>query len=242
MTKQTLQPLTLNEKRILEFITEFGESQGLSPSYEEIQNRFGYASVNSVQRYLKQLQTKGYLAANQLGQRRGLRVLASANAYKEHLILATKRVVPPKTSVTEVDGPSLSPTSIFLPLLGKVAAGKPIENSVQNESVPVPANMVRYPSKSFALIVTGSSMIDEGIHDGDTLLVQSQSTAANGQICVATVQNEATVKRFYLHSGGKMAMPQIELRPANQDLESMWYSPNEVEIRGIVVGLLRRYA
>ena len=84
-------------------------------------------------------------------------------------------------------------------------------------------------------------MIDDGIFDGDILIIQEQKTAHNGEICVATVDNEATVKRFYLHHGDKIARPMVELRPANEDLDSMWFAPQEVELRGIVVGLLRKF-
>jgi repressor LexA len=84
-------------------------------------------------------------------------------------------------------------------------------------------------------------MIEDGIFDGDILIVQEQKVARNGEIAVCSVDNEATVKRFYLHSGAKLAVPQVELRPANSDMESMWYSPEQVQVRGIVIGLLRKF-
>jgi repressor LexA len=84
-------------------------------------------------------------------------------------------------------------------------------------------------------------MIGDGIFDGDVLIVEERSIASNGEIVVATVDNEATVKRFYLHQGQKIARPQVELRPSNPNLESMWHSPDEVQIRGVVVGLMRKF-
>ncbi|MNL25927.1 LexA repressor [compost metagenome] len=103
--------------------------------------------------------------------------------------------------------------------------------------------MVRNPAKSFALKVQGDSMIEDGIHDEDVILVQKQNTANNGDIVVATVENEATVKRIYFRarpdSGSSDKM--VELRPSNSTMKSMWYPPEEVEIRGILVGLLRKF-
>ena len=82
-------------------------------------------------------------------------------------------------------------------------------------------------------------MIEDGIHDGDTILVQRQEFAKDGDIVVAVVNHEATVKRIYRPRGKNN---KVELRPANSDMESFWYSPEEVDVRGIVVGLIRRYA
>jgi repressor LexA len=227
-------PLSAKEKAVLEFIQEFQTSSGISPSYQEIKENFGFASFNSVQNYLKQLTTKGYIKIPS-NQKRAIQILKSANSLKNHI----------DTSV----GPSQSPLLqsneevLLLPLQGKVAAGRPIESLNYNESVAVPSQMVRNATKTFALKVQGDSMIDEGIWDGDTILVQQQSSADNGDIVVATIENEATVKRFYLRAPprGSNDHLMVELRPANEKLQSMWYSPYEVSIQGIVVGLLRKF-
>lgn len=103
--------------------------------------------------------------------------------------------------------------------------------------------MVKNPAKSFALKVQGDSMIEDGIFDEDIILIQKQDSASNGDIIVATVDNEATVKRVYIRprpdSGSSDKM--VELRPSNSTMKSMWYSPDEVSIRGIVVGLIRKF-
>jgi repressor LexA len=166
---------------------------------------------------------------------------------------------------------SMSPPSVeslSLPLLGRVAAGAPIEAFTHDEHISVPAAMIRNPSKTFALIVQGQSMVEDGILDGDVIFVQKQSYASNGDTVVAMVNNQATVKRFYLHTAGSMSgagslmsgkrkidvhtnpqtdahsadSKQVELRPANSTMESMWHPPSVVDIQGIVVGLIRRFS
>lgn len=237
--KQPLPSLTPKEKKVLEFIEEHILSSGVSPSYQEIKDHFGLASFNSVQNYLKQLTTKGYVE-NPLGQKRAIQVLHSASAVQEHL---QSKMVSTKTGSQRSQLLQARDEILSLPLLGKVAAGQPIEALKHDEFVDVPPSMVRNPSKSFALKVQGDSMIEDGIFDEDVILVQKQSSAGNGDIVVATVDNEATVKRIYVRprpdSGSSAKM--VELRPSNSTMKSMWYSPDEVEIRGIVVGLLRKF-
>lgn len=257
MNDGILQPLTSKEKRVLEFIEDFWAQEGLAPSFTEIKEHFGFASYNSVQRYLKQLQRKGYIHIPGGNQKRAITVLRPASAVLDlYTGEKTIAVSNPKRDVPYVDGPHRGPKHrpagfrnndavtemVFsLPLLGQVAAGVPLEDNRSDEYTDVPASMVRRPKQSFTLRVKGQSMIEDGIFDGDILVVQEQKTANNGQTVVATVDNEATVKKFFLHSGAKIATPQIELRPANSEMESFWYSPDEVEIRGIVVGLLRKF-
>jgi len=124
--------------------------------------------------------------------------------------------------------------TLVLPMAGTVAAGKPIEAIQQQETVDVPEEMLG-SGDYFALKVRGDSMVDEGIMDGDTIVVKKQSTAANGQTVVALVNNEATVKKFYRKG------QEIELRPANASMTSIFVEEGEFAIQGVVVGLLRRY-
>lgn len=233
-------PLTAKEKNVLEFIEEFQMKAGICPSYQEIKEHFGFASFNSVQNYLKQLIAKGYLHVPS-NQKRAIQILHSAsslqNRTQSRLSIAGKNIS---------TGPSHPPLLqsneevLSLPLLGKVAAGQPLESFKHNEFIKIPAEMVRRGDKTFALKVQGDSMINEGIFSGDTVLVQQQSHADNGDIIVASVDNESTIKKFYLRperNGGA----RVELRPANDHMESMWYSPDEVQIQGILVGLLRKF-
>lgn len=240
MTKKTpLPPLTPKEKSVLEFIEEHILSSGVSPSYQEIKDHFGLASFNSVQNYLKQLTAKGYVE-NPLGQKRAIQVLHSASAVQERL---QSKLVSTKTGSQNSQLLQARDEILSLPLLGKVAAGLPIEALKHDEFVDVPPSMVRNPAKSFALKVQGDSMIEDGIFDEDIILIQKQNTAGNGDIVVATVENEATVKRIYVRAKPDSGSSQklVELRPSNSTMKSMWYSPDEVEIRGIVVGLIRKF-
>lgn len=240
MTKKTpLPPLTPKEKSVLEFIEEHILSSGVSPSYQEIKDHFGLASFNSVQNYLKQLTAKGYIE-NPLGQKRAIQVLHSASAVQERL---QSKLVSTKTGSQSSQLLQARDEILSLPLLGKVAAGQPIEALKYDEFVDVPPSMVRNPAKSFALKVQGDSMIEDGIFDEDIILIQKQNTAGNGDIVVATVENEATVKRIYVRAKPDSGSSQklVELRPSNSTMQSMWYEPEEVEIRGIVVGLIRKF-
>lgn len=235
-TANSLRPLTPKEMGVLEFIEQHLLSSGFSPSYQEIMDHFGLASFNSVQNYLKQLKAKGYISfpAN---QKRAIQVLHPARSVQEK--------ISQQVSTRSLHDPLLQAhaETLFIPYLGRVAAGRPIERVIDNEKISVPFDYVKNPKKTFALKVEGDSMIVDGIFDGDTLLIQQQSTAQNGDIVVATVDNEATVKRYYLrpYPYGTVRELMIELKPSNPQLKSMWYSPDEVEIRGKLVGLLRKY-
>lgn len=230
-----LPPLTEKEKAVLEMIEISLAERGVSPSYQEIKDHFGFASFNSVQNYLKQLSNKGYIQIPS-HQKRAIQVLSPSHSVQS--AMKAQRAQAPSSLSTRSSGPE----AIELPLLGKVAAGLPLESFDHDEYVDVPASLVRNPGKTFALKVSGSSMIDDGIHDGDILLVQKQTTASNGEIVVASVENESTVKRFFIRdsddsSSGKV----IELKPANATMKSMWYPPQVVKIQGIVVGLVRKF-
>ncbi len=121
-----------------------------------------------------------------------------------------------------------------VPFLGVVAAGAPIEAVEISESIEVPDDFLGQGA-NFALRVKGDSMIDDGIRDGDILIVTRQPRAENGQTVVALVNGESTVKKFYHHES------QIELRPANENMKPILVAAGEVEIVGVVMGLLRNY-
>jgi repressor LexA len=125
--------------------------------------------------------------------------------------------------------------SVEVPLLGMVAAGSPIEAVEINDSLAVPEELVR-DKKVFVLQVKGDSMIDEQILDGDLILVQARSSAENGETVVALVDGGSTVKKFYREAGG-----QIRLQPANENLEPIWAPEDHVEVRGVVVAVIRKY-
>lgn len=243
-----LPSLTAKEKSVLQFIEQELIEKGISPSYQEICDHFGFASFNSVQNYLKQLTQKGYVAL-QPNQKRAIQLLHSAGDFHKDLIERLQVTAEPSLSL--LSNQSSSKNAAFegqgkvlpIPFLGRVAAGAPIERFAENEFIEIPLQMVRSSKDLFALKVEGDSMIEEGIFDGDTLVIQSQKIARDGDLIVASVNQEATVKRYFHKSNpqrpneGKL----IELRPANQRLTSMWYHPSMVEIKGLVKALLRSY-
>jgi repressor LexA len=126
-------------------------------------------------------------------------------------------------------------TSAHVRLLGQVAAGVPIEAVESEETISVPEDFIKR-EPTFCLRVKGDSMIEDGIRDGDYIIVESRESAANGETVVALIGNEATVKKFYREPEGK-----IRLQPANSAMEPIMVSADDLMIRGVVVGLMRHY-
>jgi repressor LexA len=129
---------------------------------------------------------------------------------------------------------SLAIDLVDIPLLGTITAGNPIERVEQRETVQVPANMVR--RNTYALKVQGHSMIDDNIQDGDIIIVEKRETAENGQSVVALINGEqVTLKKFYIEADG------IRLQPANPDMEPIMLKNQEVQVLGIVAGVIRSF-
>lgn len=125
-------------------------------------------------------------------------------------------------------------TYVEIPLLGRITAGKPVERVEENEQVKVPANMVR--KDTYALKVCGHSMIDDNIQDGDIVIIEKRMSAENGQSVVALINNEqVTLKKFYIEADG------IRLQPANPDMEAILLKNEEVEVLGVVTGVIRQF-
>jgi len=202
-------PLTDRQRQVLEHIAASIRRSGIVPSVREIGGALGMRSPSTVHQHLTALERKGYI--KRAGDR--MRVLE----------VLDRRMVPSREDVAH------------LPLVGRVSAGLPIlaEENV-DEMIPVPRKMVGWQDDNcFLLTVRGDSMIEAGIHHGDLVIVRSQSTAQAGEIVVALLGEEATVKRL-LYDG-----PRPYLKPENAQ-----YAPifDEFEVIGVVVGLLRRYA
>jgi len=200
--------LTERQRDVLEFIERKLESCGVAPTLREISEAFGFASTASAQKHIALLERKGFLRREK-HQKRGL-VLAHQPANDER-------------------------SEIELPLLGLVAAGSPIESVSDPEPISVPPDFVGAGS-NFVLKVRGESMIEDGIHDGDLVVVQSTPEAADGDMVVAMVDGEVTLKRLYRQAPGT-----IRLQPANSEMEPIFVAAESLTIQGIVVGLLRRY-
>lgn len=125
-------------------------------------------------------------------------------------------------------------TFVYIPLLGNITAGKPIERVEDNEQIKVPANMVR--KDTYALRVSGHSMIDDNIQHGDIVIIEKRISAENGQSVVALINNEqVTLKKFYIEADG------IRLQPANPEMEPILLKNEEVEVLGVVTGVIRQF-
>ena len=198
--------LTKRQKQILDFITRFLDEKGYSPSLLEIGEHFGLSSPATVHKHVDNLRRKG-LVRKTWNANRSLELTPSA----------------------------LGVRSIRLPLAGRVAAGQPIEAVEQRETVAVPENMVGR-GESFVLQVSGDSMIDEQIRDGDFVVIEKRARVHNGDVVVALLDGqEATLKKFF-RDGAR-----IRLEPANAAMQPINVAADRVRVQGVVVGLLRRY-
>ncbi len=216
MGKKEFEDLNKREKAILKFIEKQIRANSYPPSVREIGKAVGLSSTATVHGYLARLEQKGYIKKeSQKG--RTLRLLKGI--LKEEKKPETKEVY---TSREMVD----------VPVIGKITAGAPIL-AVENvtDTFPIPVDFVGN-SESFMLTVSGESMIEAGILDGDYILVKRQNTANNGEIVVALIEDEATVKTFYKEKG------HIRLQPENSLMEPI-IVPN-CEILGKVVGVFRK--
>ena len=209
-TIQAVGYLTERQREILDFIGESLEQRGVSPTHREICERFGYSSYGTVHKHLKLLEKKGYLRRH-WNQKRGVE-------------LTGRRTTAEVSSEREI------------PFLGTIAAGRPIEAVSGDDRVPVPPHLLSGPQGDhFVLTVSGDSMIDEGIHDGDLVVVLKREVARAGETVVALLHDEVTLKKFYPE--GKT----VRLQPSNPDMAPLHVPAADVTIQGIVVGLMRRF-
>jgi repressor LexA len=198
--------LTEKQKAFLSYISRYVEDWGRSPSFEEICSHFGFTSYNTVTTYLKTLERKGYIRLpRKKNQKRAIEVISPVE---------TRR--------------------LEFPLLGRVAAGRPIEAVEEIDAIEIPPSMLG-KGDHFVLQVKGDSMKEDGILDGDFIVVRKQPTAENGQTVVALINNEATVKKYYQREG------HVELRPAHTDMEPLIIIEGDLRIEGRVVGVMRHY-
>lgn len=225
--------LTPRQRAAYDFVIRFSRRNGYAPSYDEIRRNLGLASLNSVAKLIAQLRRRGYLAEAPRNAKRWLAAAPGAAVLGREW--AADRTAPPLETRTQR---STRPEPATLPLLGTIAAGRPIEAIEAPEEIEVPASLLG-AGQRYALRVAGDSMIEDGIHDGDVVVVRSARRAENGQTVVAIVDGEATLKRFHApERGGRW----VELRPANAAMKPLRVAAERLEIRGVLVGLLRRYA
>lgn len=207
-----MKTLTDRQQAILDFLHAYQQAEGLPPTAQEIATAFGFQAVRAAQKHLQALEAKGVL-----------------------------RLVPGKSRGIRLENPALAPSSaanagdyLSLPVLGRVAAGRPIGADAEVEREILLDRALFFPKPDYLLKVRGDSMRDDGIFDGDLIAVHRTPDAANNQIVVARVDGEITVKRF------KKTRDKILLLPRNPDYEPIEVTPDsEFAIEGLYCGLLR---
>ena len=223
--------LTRKQREVLTAIQRFSALRGYMPSVRELGRELGGLAPATVQHHLSTLRRKGYLDHD--GSAHGVR-LAGMSSPIATAPLAFEKGEPLPSRPPADDGFDMtSAMQVVVPLLGSIAAGKPLEALEEtDEYVPIPASLAK--RAAFALRVTGSSMIEDGIFDGDIIVVQPGERVENGQVAVVLLHDDtATLKRVYLDRDG------VRLQPANSTMQPMVVP--SVRVRGRVTGLIRRY-
>ena len=203
-------PLSVRQRHILQYIQQHVDAHGYPPTVREIGAAVSLSSSSTVHAHLKTLEDGGHIQ-------------------RDAVLTRAIKVVPNGVG----EGRPLSRQTVNVPIVGTVAAGKPRLAVEDIEDVfPLPIDFLS--GDGFILTVRGDSMIDDGIHDGDLVVVRRQPTADNGETVVAMIDSEATVKRFYKER------QRIRLQPANKRMKPMYF--DDVQIAGKVVGLVRKMA
>ena len=199
--------LTRRQKEILDYVGDYIAREGYAPTIEEIAHNFGLHSLATVHKHLTNLQEKG-LVKRAWNRSRAL------------------ELVPSEVKVQAIE----------LPLLGRVAAGSPIEAVESTETIFVPQDMIGR-GRTYVLQVKGDSMIEEQIRDGDYVIVEDRQVATEGEMVVALLGGEnVTLKKFYREPGGR-----IRLQPANATMKPLVVDAEDVRVQGVVIGVLRKY-
>lgn len=204
------EPLTKRQKEVLDYITQYIEVNGYAPSYREIAEAFKLGSVATVADHVETLVSKGLLRKND-NSARSLQLVAEEDFKEEHYV--------------------------GLPILGMIAAGQPIQAMTgHTETLEVPPFMVG-TRHSYVLQVKGDSMIEEGIFEGDYVVIQEKEVPSNGDMVVALVNNEeATLKRYYKEKG------HTRLQPSNAAYEPIIIEAGTpLKIQGVCIGVIRKY-
>lgn len=205
------------ERELLNYIIQFQEQHGYSPTLREMADAMGRNSVSTIHALIRSMVDKGYVQKVE-GNTRTLKILKRENI---GILMG---------SAPKAIGPTMT-----LPLMGFIAAGQPLEPHTDPEATfPVASDMTSGKRTAYVLQVKGNSMIEDGILDGDFVVIEKSETAKDGDIVVALVDDSlATLKRFYKEG------ERVVLRPANSQMDPIY--PNDIRIQGIVVSLVRRF-
>ena len=231
--------LTAKQQQLLMYIKQHLDMGGISPSFEEMKEALDLKSKSGIHRLISALEERGFI--RRLPNRaRALEVLKlpdGASTEKAAPAIAATNVTPLRKAPSAPGRriPIAANDVIEIPLHGRIAAGMPIEAMEGTTMLPVPAALLG-AGDHYALEVSGDSMVEAGIFDGDFALIQRTDVARDGQIVVALIdENEATLK--YFHKDGR----NVRLDPANSAYEPQVYDASQVRIQGRLAGLLRRY-
>lgn len=226
--------LTRKQRDLLEFIHKRVQRDGVPPSFDEMKEALDLRSKSGIHRLITALEERGFI--RRLAHRaRALEIVKMPDAVErpgfEPRVIAGDKVDPPRGAMP------VEAAAMDVPVMGRIAAGTPIEAISQIEShVAVPQQMMRSGRSHYALEVRGDSMIEAGINDGDIVVIEEGSTADNGDIVVALVEGqEATLKRLRRKAG------MIALEAANPAYETRVFRDDQVSVQGKLVGLIRTY-
>ena len=215
--------LTAKQRELLLFIDQRLKQDGISPSFDEMREALDLKSKSGVHRLISALEERGFI--RRLPNRaRALEVV------KLPEVQASAKVVQLRPAA-----PAAANDTLEIPLHGRIAAGTPIEALQGTENFAVPAALLG-PGEHYALEVSGDSMVDEGILDGDFALIRKVDNARDGEIVVALIDNEEATLKTYRREGRM-----IRLDPANSRYEPQRYEEDRVSIQGRLAGLIRRY-
>ena len=207
--------LTIKQRELLDYLSEYKDKHNHSPSYDEIRIAMRLKSKSGIHRIVSALEERGFI--KKLANRaRAIEIIRPINEYNQKNLNNS--------------------STVEIPLYGKIAAGTPIEAIANIEkTIPVPNNFIGNGSY-YALEVSGDSMINKGIMDNDIAIIEKRNSAENGKIVVALIRKEEATLKILSYNEKK-----IILEPANKNYKSQIYAQNEVEIQGILVGIIRKY-
>ena len=235
--------LTRKQYELLVYLDKELQKKGVSPSFDEMKDALGLKSKSGIHRLITGLEERGFI--RRLPHRaRAIEVLRLPDNMDGPVAKAGQKTTGKRFAANVIEGdfklagvsPVADSESVQLPLYGRIAAGTPIEAlRDHSNAIGIPADMIG-KGEHYALKIEGDSMIDAGIHDGDTVIIRRSDTADNGSIVVALVEDtEVTLKRLRRKGAS------IALEPANTEYETRIFGPDQVKVQGSLVGLIRKY-